>query len=128
MCSARALGTLVAASLLRGLQGGDMRALAVFPGRREVRMVDIAPPSLKRDRDVIVRVREVGICGTDREICEFKYGTPAKGSDSLVLGHEGLGEVVDVGPAVKSLARGDLVAVTVRRPCTDEDCTACRIG
>ncbi len=105
-----------------------MRAMAVFPGERELRIVDVAPPEAAGERDVTVRIREVGICGTDREIADFHYGTPPAGSERLVLGHEALGEVVDVGPAVRSLARGDLVAITVRRPCAEPWCDACRAG
>jgi threonine dehydrogenase-like Zn-dependent dehydrogenase len=105
-----------------------MRAMAVFPRRREIGIVDVPDPALKGEHDVKVRVREVGICGTDREICDFHYGTPPSGSERLVLGHEAIGEVVDVGPAVRRLARGDLVALTVRRPCADRECVACRAG
>jgi threonine dehydrogenase-like Zn-dependent dehydrogenase len=103
-----------------------MRAVAVFPESRELRVVEVQPPILKGEHDVLVRVREVGICGTDREICEFVYGTPPKGREALILGHEALGEVVDVGAAVATLKRGDLVAMTVRRPCTASSCKACR--
>jgi threonine dehydrogenase-like Zn-dependent dehydrogenase len=103
-----------------------MRAVAVFPGRRELRVVEVPPPILKGERDVLVRVREVGICGTDREICEFVYGTPPRGRDALILGHEALGEVVELGPSVGTLKRGDLVAMTVRRPCAESSCMACR--
>jgi len=105
-----------------------MRAIAVFTNRRELKVVEVPTPTLKNNRDVLVRVREVGICGTDREIGAFHYGTPAAGRDALVLGHEALGEVVKVGPSVRSLKRGDLVAMTVRRPCTDDTCHACRAG
>jgi threonine dehydrogenase-like Zn-dependent dehydrogenase len=105
-----------------------MRALAVFPERRELRLVEIPPPLASRERDVTVRVREVGVCGTDREIGAFHYGAPPAGHESLVLGHEATGEVVDVGPAVRRLKRGDLVAFTVRRPCEEATCVACRAG
>ena len=105
-----------------------MRALAVFPEARELRIIDMPAPKPLGERDVTVRVREVGICGTDREICDFHYGTPPQGRERLVLGHEALGEVVDVGPSVSTLARGDLVAMTVRRPCADGACVACRAG
>src|SRR5215471_14155045 len=54
-----------------------MRALAVFPERRELRMVDIPAPTRRSDREVTVRIREVGVCGTDREIGAFQYGAPA---------------------------------------------------
>jgi threonine dehydrogenase-like Zn-dependent dehydrogenase len=105
-----------------------MRALAVFPERRELRMTEVPAPARRSERDVTVRIREVGICGTDREISTFQYGTPPAGSDRLVLGHEGLGEVVEVGSRVRTLAPGDLVALTVRRPCNDDTCVACRVG
>ncbi len=105
-----------------------MRALAVFPGRRELRMIDVPAPVLRGEHDVTVRIREVGICGTDREIGAFHYGSPAAGSERLVLGHEALGEVVEVGSGVRTLAPGDLVALTVRRPCDAASCVACRAG
>ena len=105
-----------------------MRALAVFPARREVRIVDVPAPVLKNEADVMIRVREVGICGTDREIAAFHFGTPPEGSESLVIGHEALGEVLEVGPSVRTLKPGDLVAITVRRPCTEQSCPACRAG
>jgi threonine dehydrogenase-like Zn-dependent dehydrogenase len=105
-----------------------MRAMAVFPGRRELKLVEVPRPEPKGEHDVIVKVREVGICGTDREICDFHYGTPPPGSERLVLGHEALGEIVAVGPEVRSLAPGDLCAIMVRRPCKDPVCVACRVG
>ncbi len=71
---------------------------------------------------------EVGICGTDKEICRFEYGTPPEGSDYLIIGHESLGEVVEVGPAVEYLKAGDLVVTMVRRPCTHPECRPCRTG
>jgi threonine dehydrogenase-like Zn-dependent dehydrogenase len=105
-----------------------MKAMAVFPQRREFGIIQVPNPVAGSDHDVTVRIRDVGICGTDREITGFHYGTPPPGKDALVLGHEALGEVVDVGSKVRSLARGDLVALTVRRPCTVSTCVACRAG
>jgi threonine dehydrogenase-like Zn-dependent dehydrogenase len=105
-----------------------MRAMAVFPRQKDVRIIEVPLPRRTGDRDVLVRVREVGICGTDREISDFHYGEPPSGSERLVLGHEALGEVVEVGPAVRTLAPGDLVAMTVRRPCQERTCVACRAG
>jgi threonine dehydrogenase-like Zn-dependent dehydrogenase len=45
-----------------------------------------------------------------------------------VLGHESLGEVVEVGGSVSHLKPGDLVVPSVRRPCSDEHCLPCRSG
>ena len=69
---------------------------------------------------------EVGVCGTDREICAFQYGTPPSGSGHLVIGHESLGEVVEVGSGVSRVRVGDLVVTMVRRPCDHDNCLACR--
>jgi threonine dehydrogenase-like Zn-dependent dehydrogenase len=118
----------LAQALLPGSPEVNMRAMAIFPDGRELRIIDMPAPQAKGAHDVTVRVREVGICGTDREISSFHYGTPPRGQSRLVLGHEALGEVVAVAPAVRTLHPGDLVAFTVRRPCENEACMACRAG
>lgn len=105
-----------------------MRAVAVFPSSKEVRIVDHPEPRLEGPTDVVARVLEVGICGTDREISRFEYGVPPAGQDYLVLGHESLVEVLEVGSAVQGLAKGDLAVPMVRRPCASPACVACRAG
>ncbi len=97
-------------------------------GPREVRVIDVEAPALRAPSDVLVRVLDVGVCGTDREICAFEYGAPPPGDDHLILGHECLGVVEAVGAAVASLRVGDLVVPSVRRPCDDPGCSACRSG
>ncbi len=103
-----------------------MKALAVFPEEKTIRLVDRPEPHIERPSDVKVRMLEVGICGTDREIGAFEYGTPPAGSDHLVLGHESLGEVTEAGPGVTRVRPGDLVVTMVRRPCPHPHCRACR--
>jgi glucose 1-dehydrogenase len=106
-----------------------MRAVAVFPAEKQVRILTDHPePKLTADDQVKLRMLQVGICGTDREICDFQYGQPPSGSPYLVLGHESLGEVVEVGARVSGLAAGDLVVPTVRRPCANVNCASCRSG
>ena len=105
-----------------------MKAIAVFPDTREIRLIDQPEPRLRAPSDVRLRMLDVGVCGTDREICAFQYGTPPAGRDHLVIGHESLGEVVEVGAATSRLKPGDLVVPMVRRPCTHADCVACRAG
>ena len=103
-----------------------MRAVGVIPGQREVRLLEHAAPKISAANEVKIRTLEVGICGTDREICTFVYGSPPAGSDYLVLGHESLGEVVEVGSAVTRFKLGDLVVPSVRRPCPHDHCAPCR--
>lgn len=102
-----------------------MKAVAVFPSSKDVKLIEHPTPELKTSTDVLVRMLEVGVCGTDREIVSFQYGTPPRGEDHLVIGHESLAEVVDTGPAVTRVKKGDLVVVMVRRPCPHPDCRAC---
>src|SRR5574341_1620551 len=105
-----------------------MKAIAVTPKDRQVTLINHEAPRLSAPTDVKLRMLEAGVCGTDREICAFDYGTPPTGSDHLVIGHESLGEVVEVGPGVARVKVGDLVVPMVRRPCPHDYCVACRVG
>jgi threonine dehydrogenase-like Zn-dependent dehydrogenase len=105
-----------------------MQAVAVFPEKRDVRVIDHPEPSIQSPSQAKMRVLDVGICGTDREIVSFQYGTPPEGFEYLVIGHESLSEVVEAGPGVKQVKPGDLVVTTVRRPCHHDWCGPCRQG
>ena len=97
-----------------------MKAIAVTPNKAgSIHLAELPGPSIDdapSGRGVRVRVLRVGICGTDREINDAEYGQAPPGDDFLVLGHECLGRVVEVGSGVTELAPGDLVVPTVRRP------------
>ena len=105
-----------------------MKAVAVVAGSKEVRVIEQEAPPVAAPTHVKLRMLDIGICGTDREICAFQYGTPPEGTEHLVIGHESLGEVVEVGVGVRRLEPGDLVVPMVRRPCLHDDCAACRAG
>jgi glucose 1-dehydrogenase len=105
-----------------------VKALAVRPAQRTIELVDHAEPVLASATGVLMKVLRVGVCGTDREICAFNYGTPPASFDYLVIGHESLAEVVAVGAGVTGFAPGQLVVTMVRRPCADPACDACRAG
>jgi len=105
-----------------------MKAVAVFPGTREVKVIEQKEPEITQPDQVLLRMLDIGICGTDWEICTFEYGTPPPGDDYLVIGHEALAEVVATGSAVGRLQVGDLVVPSVRRPCPHPSCLACRSG
>jgi threonine dehydrogenase-like Zn-dependent dehydrogenase len=105
-----------------------MRAVAVYPAKREVRVVDHPEPKITAGTQVKVRVLDVGVCGTDREIVSFQFGAPPEGSEYLIIGHESLSEVVEAGPQVSKVKPGDLVVMSVRRPCPHPSCIACREG
>ncbi len=92
-----------------------MKAIAVFPEKHAIDLIQQEVPRITSPTEVKLRILEVGICGTDKEICCFEYGTPPPGSDHLVIGHESIGEVVEVGSAVTRLKPGDLAVPMVRR-------------
>jgi threonine dehydrogenase-like Zn-dependent dehydrogenase len=103
-----------------------MQAIAVVPERKEVELVEIERPGALGPQEARVRILDVGVCGTDREICAFEYGTPPPGGRELVIGHESFGRVVEVGSQVTRVRPGDFVVPMVRRPCRHDTCTPCR--
>lgn len=105
-----------------------MRAIAIFPAQKKIQLIEHEASHITSPTQVKLRMLEVGVCGTDKEICTFKFGKPPAGFDYLILGHEALGEVVEVGSSVQTLKPGDLVVPTVRRPCHHPDCRACAVG
>jgi len=103
-----------------------MQAVTVRPGERDsLRILDI--PDVQREAgQVVVRVLQAGLCGTDAEITRGLYGEAPPGCPYLVLGHENLG-LVESAPGASLMSPGDLVVSTVRRPCP-ERCLPCRSG
>jgi (R,R)-butanediol dehydrogenase / meso-butanediol dehydrogenase / diacetyl reductase len=82
-----------------------MRA-AVFHGAGDVRVEDVADPSPPRSGDVVLKVTRAAICGTDA--AEWDHG-PVLGRSGVVLGHEFVGRVVELGSDVADVQLGDRV-------------------
>jgi len=103
-----------------------MKAITVEPKKPgSARWEDFPEPDL-HEGSVLVEAVAVGVCGTDVEIVEGKYGWSPPGKERLVLGHESLGRVIDPGPR-SSLKKGDLVVGIVRRP-DPVPCSNCAVG
>ncbi len=103
-----------------------MKAITVEPKKPgTARYEDVPEPDL-HEGSVLVEAVAVGVCGTDVEIAEGKYGWAPPGKTRLVLGHESLGRVLDPGPA-GGLKKGDLVVGIVRRP-DPVPCPNCAVG
>jgi fructokinase len=98
-----------------------MRAL-VYLGHRRLALEDRPIPRVCAPDDVLVRVIGTGICGTDRKILLGSF--PAR--IGVVLGHESVGVVADVGTAVKSVVEGDRVVVNPTSYCGQ--CVRCLRG
>lgn len=104
-----------------------MRAVVLDYSSRELALCEMPEPELRSPSQVLLRIHEVGVCGTDRELALFRLGFPPAGQRRLVIGHEALGQVVAAGPAVQRLRRGDWVVPMVRRPCRPP-CPSCARG
>jgi threonine dehydrogenase-like Zn-dependent dehydrogenase len=101
-----------------------MRAVAVTPGQAgSARLIETDRPEPAAG-EALVRVLEIGICGTDREIVSGAIGEAPPGEDHLIIGHESLGVIERVNGA-DGIQVGDRVAAIVRRP---DGCPACQIG
>jgi threonine dehydrogenase-like Zn-dependent dehydrogenase len=77
-------------------------------GKRDVRVMDVPDPQILNPRDAIVKITSTAICGSDLHLYDGFVPTMEKGD---ILGHEFMGEVVEVGPEVKNLQVGDRVVV-----------------
>ena len=83
-----------------------MRAITAVPGQRgSVGVEEVAEPA-EADGALLVRGLLMGVCGTDREIAEGAYGEPPAGESKLIIGHEGLGEVLEAPARVGLSCRG----------------------
>jgi threonine dehydrogenase-like Zn-dependent dehydrogenase len=102
-----------------------MRAVTVNYTARRVEEAAVPAPVPGLPGEVLLRVVETGVCGTDRELAAFAFGAPPPGADYLILGHEAVAEVAETGPGLQRFRKGDLVTPTIRRPCA-AGCATCR--
>ena len=84
-----------------------MRALA-WHGKKDVRVDTVDDPGIVNPRDAIIKITSTAICGSDLHLYSGLIPTLRPGD---VLGHEFMGEVVEVGSAVNNLQKGDRVVV-----------------
>ena len=99
-----------------------MRATC-WMGVHRVEVRDVPDPEIVNDRDAIVRVTSTAICGSDLHLFDGYIPTMEKGD---VLGHEFMGEVIELGKAVTNLKIGDRVVVPFPIACGN--CLACGRG
>jgi threonine dehydrogenase-like Zn-dependent dehydrogenase len=90
-------------------------------GKRSVEVRDVPDPQILNQRDAIVRISSTAICGSDLHLYNGFIPTMERGD---ILGHEFMGEIVDVGRSVKNLKVGDRVVVPFPIACGN--CNACK--
>lgn len=99
-----------------------MKALCWF-GAEDVRVETVPDPTLLNPRDAIVKVTRAAICGSDLHLYGGYIPTMRKGD---ILGHEAMGEVVEVGTEVRNLKVGDRVVIPFTISCGQ--CEYCQRG
>src|SRR3979409_1619619 len=99
-----------------------MKALA-WHGKGDIRCDEVPDPKIEHPRDAIIKVTACAICGSDLHIYGGIIPDMKKGD---VLGHENMGEVVEVGSENKALKVGDRVVVPFTISCGE--CFFCRNG
>ena len=92
-------------------------------GKRDVRVETVPDPQILNRKDAIVKITSSAICGSDLHLYNGFVPTMESGD---VLGHEFMGEVVEIGPDVKHLHKGDRVVVPFPIACGT--CFACSDG
>ncbi|WP_347057789.1 zinc-dependent alcohol dehydrogenase [Blastococcus sp. HT6-30] len=92
-------------------------------GKNHVEVNEVPDPQILNDRDAIVKVTSTAICGSDLHLYDGFVPTMRKGD---ILGHEFMGEVVEVGRGVGNLRVGDRVVVPFPIACGN--CVACQKG
>ena len=90
-----------------------MKALC-WQGKNKLEVERVADPSILNPRDVVVRITRTAICGSDLHLYDGYIPTMEPGD---ILGHEFMGEVVETGPELKKLKRGDRVVVPFTIAC-----------
>ena len=94
-----------------------------WQGTRDVQTHEVPDPRIQDPRDAVIRVTTTGLCGSDLHLYEVLGPFMSAGD---VLGHEAMGEVVEVGSDTGSLEVGDRVVVPFQISCGD--CFMCRRG
>ncbi len=91
--------------------------------KHKVQVEDVPEPKILNPRDAIVQITSTAICGSDLHLYDGFVPTMEKGD---ILGHEFMGDIVDIGSGVKNLTVGDRVVVPFPIACGN--CAACQRG
>ena len=94
-----------------------MFAVGLARGKRGVQGFEVPMPRIEQDDQVLIRVVQVGLDGTDFRLVRYDEQDIAPGREGIVLGHEMLGRAEAAGPAVQGVKPGDPVTLTIRRGC-----------
>lgn len=87
-----------------------MKSLSKCDARKGISCVDVPEPHIQNNHEVKVRIKATGICGTDLHIYNWDEWAQKTIKPPMIIGHEFVGEVVEVGSDVSYIKVGDLVS------------------
>lgn len=107
-----------------GAEAGRTMRAVVYHGRKDFRVDRVPRPRLENEDDALVRVTTAAVCGSDLHL--YHSSVPRVVAGEIVLGHEQVGVVEEVGSAVRGVSPGDRVVVSGLL--VDGSCWYCRQG
>ncbi len=96
---------------------GKILAIGMYRNKPGIHKVEIDKPKITKPNQVLIKVIQTGVDGTDFNIVKHNLQDIEEGKNFIILGHETMGIIVDKGKKVRKFKKGDLVTVTVRRGC-----------
>ena len=111
-----------------------MLAVGLLRDKEGAHLFELPEPTIERPDEVLVRIKQVGLDGTDFGMVRQKEHDLPEGRSEMAMGHEMVGVVEAIGKEVRSVLPGELVTMTVRRgcgqchPCLHDQSDMCMTG
>jgi len=105
------------------IRATTMKAIVKAKAEQGIEIHDVPVPTAGPG-DILLKVKRAGVCGTDLHIYQWDRWSQGRVKPPVTLGHEFVGEVVELGPGVTNVALGDLVSCESHVVC--HTCVACR--
>jgi len=93
----------------------DTMLAAIFEDIGKLKVKSVPTPKIYKDTDILFKVEAASICGSDLKILEVPPAHPAR--KGVIMGHEYVGRILEVGKAVTNFKKDDLVVIEPNIPC-----------
>lgn len=117
--------TMAAETTSTGTRAKTMRAIVKTQAAQGAEIREVPVP-VAGPGEILLRVKRAGVCGTDLHIWSWDRWAQSRMKPPVTIGHEFVGEVVELGPGVTNVTMGDLVSCESHVVC--QTCLSCRTG
>ncbi|MBK7368406.1 MAG: L-threonine 3-dehydrogenase [Candidatus Eisenbacteria bacterium] len=117
--------TMTADTTTTGTRAKTMRAIVKTQAAQGAEIREVPVP-VAGPGEILLRVKRAGVCGTDLHIWSWDRWASSRMKPPVTIGHEFVGEVVELGPGVANVSLGDLVSCESHVVC--QTCLSCRTG